>query len=249
MKLAGSTDIGKLRNENQDRFCAGQFSATEGFAIVCDGMGGAAGGAVASAMASNSMRAHLLTAPTKCKDGFEKSFLTQMMEHANLEIFQTAVEQPELAGMGTTAVCALLKDGQVFISHAGDSRCYLYRNHVLVQLTRDHSYVQGLVDYGTITQEQAKTHPQRGAITRALGASHRIEPDFTSITVVEDDMILLCTDGLNKVLSSTEIEQQLAQVPFDDIPDHLIAAVNANGGPDNITVVLMEIEAMEEQNG
>ncbi len=249
MKLAGNTDIGKLRSENQDRFCAGQFSPSEGFALVCDGMGGASGGAVASAMASNSMRATLLSAPTACAAGFEKAFLEKMMETANLEIFQAALNQPELAGMGTTAVCALLKDGQAFISHAGDSRCYLLRDGALTQLTRDHSYVQGLVDYGTITIAEAETHPQRGAITRAIGVDSRIEPDFTSITVVEGDMLMLCTDGLSKMLSHSELEQALTQGVFDELPNQLIATANARGGPDNITVVLVGVETMEADNG
>ncbi len=249
MKLAGNTDIGKLRTENQDRFCAGQFSAGGGFALVCDGMGGASGGAAASAMACNTMRAHLLCAPTDCEAGLEKVFLTKMMEVANLEVFQAALQSEALAGMGTTAVCALLKDGQSFISHVGDSRCYLLRGGVLVQLTRDHSYVQGLVDYGTITPEEAETHPKRGAITRAIGVDHRVEPDFTSITVVAGDVLLLCSDGLCKVLSAAEMESILAQHPIEAAPDVLIAAANEKGGPDNITVVLVEVETTEASNG
>ncbi len=249
MKLAGNTDIGKLRVENQDRFCAGQFSPDTGFALVCDGMGGASGGAVASAMACNTMRAYLLTAPTACEASFEKSFLAKMMEQANQEVFQTAAEHQELAGMGTTAVCALVQQGQVFISHVGDSRCYLLRDGVLVQLTRDHSYIQGLIDYGTITPQEAETHPQRGAITRAVGVDHRVEPDFTSITVVGGDVLLLCTDGLSKVLSVVEMESILAQESFDELPNKLIEAANAKGGPDNITVVLVGIEQTEGNNG
>ncbi len=249
MKLAGNTDVGMLRAENQDCFCAGEFSAGGGFALVCDGMGGAAGGAAASTMACNSMRAHLLSAPRDCEMGLEKAFLTKMMEVANLEVFQTAAKSDALAGMGTTAVCALLKEGQAFISHVGDSRCYLLRGGVLVQLTRDHSYVQGLVDYGTITPEEAETHPQRGAITRAIGVDHRVEPDFTSITVVEGDMILLCSDGLCKVLSASEMETILAQYPIESAPDALIAAANQEGGPDNITAVLVSIQSTEASNG
>ncbi len=249
MKLAGNTDIGKLRTENQDRFCIGQFSSTAGFALVCDGMGGASGGATASALAMQSMQEDLHTALADCKEGFEKAYLTKIMEKANLAVFQTALQQPDLAGMGTTAVCALVKDGQAFIAHAGDSRCYLLRDGGLVQLTRDHSYVQGLVDYGTITLEEAKHHPQRGAITRALGVDHRIEPDFTSITIVPKDVILLCSDGLSKMLSRCEMQQILAQQPLEALPDHLIAAANENGGTDNITVALMAIETMEASNG
>ncbi len=249
MKLAGNTDIGKQRSENQDHFCAGQFSNSDGFALVCDGMGGAQGGATASAMACNNMRAHLLTAPNECVLGFEKSFLDKMMEEANLEVFQTASNQQELAGMGTTAVCALVKDNQAFISHVGDSRCYLLRDGILVQLTRDHSYVQGLVDYGTITPEEAETHPQRGAITRALGVEHRVEPDFTCITVVPTDILVLCSDGLSRMLSSGEMESILKQEAFDEIPNKLIAAANDKGGLDNITVVLLAVETMEAAHG
>ncbi|MFI3170502.1 MAG: Stp1/IreP family PP2C-type Ser/Thr phosphatase [Faecalibacterium sp.] len=249
MKLVGNTDIGKLRTENQDRFCMGGFSQGEGFALVCDGMGGASGGAVASKLAIDCMQSLLQSANEACEAGFEKAFLTKAMEEANLKIFQTAAQQENLAGMGTTAVCALVQGMQAFISHAGDSRCYLLRDGVLVQLTRDHSYVQGLVDYGTITLEEAEHHPQRGAITRALGVDHRVEPDFTSITVVPQDVVLLCSDGLSKVLSQTEMEQILAAEPFEELPDLLIAAANQKGGPDNITVVLMGIEPVEANNG
>lgn len=248
MKLAGNTDIGKLRKENQDNFCTGQFSSSSGFALVCDGMGGVSGGATASTMAVNTLRAQLLEAPTACESGFEKAFLSKAIETANLEIFEMAAQNDALAGMGTTVVCALLQEDQAFILHAGDSRCYLYRDGVLVQLTRDHSYIQGLVDYGTITPEEAEHHPQRGAITRALGADHRIEPDFTSITVTVGDMLLLCSDGLSKVLSTSEIEDILASAPIAALPDFLIAAANEKGGPDNITAVLVEIETTTEVN-
>ncbi len=249
MKIAGNTNIGRLRTENQDVFCAGQFSETDGFAFVCDGMGGASGGATASSLARGVMQQLLLQAPEACANGEEKAFLIHVIEQANALVFQTAAQDPNLAGMGTTAVCALMKQDQAFIVHAGDSRCYLLRDGALVQLTRDHSYVQGLVDYGTITPEEAETHPQRGAITRAVGAEHRIEPDFTSLTIVAGDMLLLCSDGLCKVLTGAEMKQILAKEPLEALPDALILAANEKGGPDNITVVLAAIETTEASNG
>ncbi len=249
MKLAGNTNVGKVRAENQDRFCKGQLSPSACFALVCDGMGGAAGGATAAALACDTIQAHLVHTASECTPGLEKAFLSNAIADANKVVLKAAAQSADLAGMGTTAVCALLQDGQAFISHVGDSRCYLMRGGVLVQLTRDHSYVQGLVDYGTITPAEAETHPQRGAITRAIGADRRIEPDFTQITVVAGDMLVLCSDGLCRVLSAAKIAQILAQHPLDAAPDVLIAAANQEGGPDNITVVLVEIQATEANNG
>ena len=142
-------------------------------------------------------------------------------------MFQKALREESLAGMGTTAVCALVRGGKAYLSHAGDSRAYLYRDGKLAQLTHDHSYVQELVDCGTITQEQAEHHPQKNIITRALGVDYRLEPEFTSCPVQQGDLLLLCTDGLTNVLPKDKMEELLTKGGFYDIPDRLVDAANA----------------------
>ena len=160
-----------------------------------------------------------------------------------------AARDEALAGMGTTVVCALVRDGRAYICHAGDSRAYLYHGGRLHPLTHDHSYVQELVDCGTITPEEAEHHPQKNIITRALGVDYRLGPDCTSVVVVKGDMLLLCSDGLTNALPLERIEKILARAPFYDLPDHLIEAANAAGGPDNITALLLGAEPEEARHG
>ncbi len=124
--------------------------------------------------------------------------------------------------MGTTAVCALVRSGKAYLCHAGDSRAYLFRDGSLAQLTHDHSYVQELVDCGTITVEEAEHHPQKNIITRALGVDYRLDPEFTSVAVQTGDILLLCSDGLTNAVPRPQLEQLLRTGRFYDLPDLLI---------------------------
>ena len=164
-------------------------------------------------------------------------------------MFNKAAHEESLAGMGTTAVCALVRGGTAYLCHAGDSRAYLCREGKLTQLTHDHSYVQELVDCGTITAEEAEHHPQKNIITRALGVDYRLEPEFTSCPVQQGDLLLLCTDGLTNVLPKDKMEELLTKGGFYDIPDRLVDAANAGGGPDNITALLLGVEPLEVKHG
>lgn len=141
-------------------------------------------------------------------------FLKKALLSANRYVFQKALREESLAGMGTTAVCALVRGGNAYLSHAGDSRAYLYRDGKLAQLTHDHSYVQELVDCGTITQEQAEHHPQKNIITRALGVDYRLEPEFTTVALQAGDVLLLCTDGLTNAVPMEQLEQLLRSGSF-----------------------------------
>ena len=227
MKLAGKTDVGSVRPENQDDYRAGELNSDAAWGLVCDGMGGARGGREASVSACD------------------------VIEHSFHEQYAQCLpgEEEELAGMGTTAVCALVRGGNAFICHAGDSRAYLVRDGRLTQLTHDHSYVQELVDCGTITAEEAEHHPQKNIITRALGVDYRLDPEFTSVPVQKGDMLLLCTDGLTNVLPKEKIEEIFTKGGFYDIPDRLVDAANAGGGPDNITALLLGVEPLEVKHG
>ncbi len=245
MKIFGQTDIGKVRRENQDTFCAIKFSENEGFAVVCDGMGGANGGAFAANLACDTFKEIFLKMHEKCPRGDEKPFMIQAMEKANKKVFAAASSHDSLAGMGTTTVCVLVRDGLGFVTHVGDSRCYLLRGGKLTALTKDHSYVQGLIDIGEITKQEALQHPRRSAITRAIGADYSVDADFTSLTLVTGDIMLLCSDGLTRVLPEQIIEKIFTSYEFDKVTGKMIDIVNNAGGPDNTTVVILKIEAKE----
>ena len=249
MKLAGKTDVGRVRQENQDDYRAGELPGDAAWVLVCDGMGGAKGGREASRSACDVIERCFREQYPQCMPGEEETFLKRALISANRFVFQKAAREEALAGMGTTAVCGLVRAGQAFLCHAGDSRAYLYRDGALTQLTHDHSYVQELVDCGTITQEQAEHHPQKNIITRALGVDYRLEPEFTTVALQAGDVLLLCTDGLTNAVPTEQLEQLLHSGSFYDLPDVLIRTANENGGPDNITALLVGIEPMEVRHG
>ena len=249
MKLAGKTDVGRVRQENQDDYRAGELPGDAAWVLVCDGMGGARGGREASQSACNVIERCFQEQYAQCMPGEEEAFLKRALISANRFIFQKAMHEEAFAGMGTTAVCALVRAGQAFLCHAGDSRAYLYRDGKLTQLTHDHSYVQELVDCGTITVEEAEHHPQKNIITKALGVDYRLEPEFTSEKLQKGDVLLLCTDGLTNMVPVGQMEKLLVQGSFYDTPDRLIEAANANGGSDNITALLLAVEPTEVEHG
>ncbi len=249
MKLAGKTDVGRVRQENQDDYRAGELPGGAVWALVCDGMGGAKGGREASQGACNVIENFFQEQYAQCGAGQEEPFLKKALLYANRFVFQKAAHEEALAGMGTTAVCALVRSGNAYLCHAGDSRAYLIRDGKLTQLTHDHSYVQELVDCGTITEEEAEHHPQKNIITKALGVDYRLEPEFTAAKLKREDRLLLCTDGLTNMVPVEEMEELLAQGTFYDLPDRLIEAANAHGGSDNITALLLAVEPTEVEHG
>ena len=239
MKLAGKTDVGRVRQDNQDDYRAGELPGDAAWALVCDGMGGARGGREASQCACSVIERCFQEQYNQCIPGEEETFLKKALLSANRYVFQKALREESLAGMGTTAVCALVRGGKAYLSHAGDSRAYLYRDGKLAQL----------VDCGTITQEQAEHHPQKNIITRALGVDYRLEPEFTTVALQAGDVLLLCTDGLTNAVPTEQLEQLLRSGSFYDLPDVLIRTANENGGPDNITALLVGVEPMEVRHG
>ena len=249
MTLAGKTDVGRVRQENQDDYRAGELPGGAVWALVCDGMGGAKGGREASQGACNVIENVFQEQYAQCGAGQEEAFLKKALIYANRFVFQKASHEESLAGMGTTAVCALVRGGTVYLCHAGDSRAYLFRTGKLTQLTHDHSYVQELVDCGTITVEEAEHHPQKNIITKALGVDYRLEPEFTSEKLQKGDVLLLCTDGLTNMVADDDIAQVLREVPFFDATSILVDRALQAGGQDNITVLLMGVEATEVNNG
>ena len=239
MKLFGQTDIGKMRDSNEDVFVFQQLASNMAYGLVCDGMGGVNGGNIASQMARDVIAGHLTKElkPDMPQDLIQAIMMNAMIL-ANGEVYHKAMEDEKLNGMGTTAVLAVLANETIYTVHVGDSRAYLYHDNVLTRLTTDHSFVQILLEQGKITSKQAESHPQRNRITRAVGAQSEIEPEFHTFCFSAGDVLLLCTDGLTNSCSEEQIQEIIANNPPRELPALLIAAANENGGQDNITVLV-----------
>lgn len=237
MKIVAKTDKGIVRSSNQDAYAVGEFPDEVAWAIVCDGMGGHAGGNIASALAVKVISDKINASYREnMRDSSIRNMLDSALTAANMEVFDMAEANPDLSGMGTTVVCAIVKNGYAFIAHAGDSRAYIYDGE-LKQITTDHSYVQTLVDIGKITKEEAEHHPNKNKITRAIGAEKMIDIDFDEIELNDEDVLILCTDGLSNYVSSDEMISEVQDGKYYAFADRLVKKANHNGGGDNVTVV------------
>jgi protein phosphatase len=230
--------VGRQRQGNEDNF----FVQSPLF-VVADGMGGAQAGEVASELAVEAFRSGL-------PDGSPEQGLTELIRAANRRIFDTAREDAQRQGMGTTCTAAYVAEDEVVVAHVGDSRCYLLRQGELTRLTRDHSLVGELVDRGKLTEEQAETHPQRSVITRALGPEPEVRVDTERVAARAGDAFLLCSDGLTSMVREADVAGILRDAgSLEQAGRELIAAANAAGGRDNITVVLFSVEEVEARSG
>jgi serine/threonine protein phosphatase PrpC len=232
-RAAGQTDTGRRRLRNEDAFiCEPPLFA------VADGMGGARAGEIAAGLAA----AALEEAGTETR-GAEG--VAALIVEANRRIWERSLSDPKTAGMGTTVTAALVDGGAgtVAIGHVGDSRAYLLRKGSIEQLTTDHSLVAELVQSGMLTPEEAERHPQRSAITRALGTEATVEVDGFTVAAEPGDLFLICSDGLTSMLSDDEMAAAIEGAAGDphDGADALIRAANDRGGEDNVTVVLFEM--------
>ena len=249
MKIAAITDIGSCRQENQDNYCAQQLPGGTAWGIVCDGMGGVNGGRIAAHIATDTMQQYFARQMRSLQPGVEKSFIMRGFYITNRAVYEKATSDPEMMGMGTTGVCAYAGGGLAHVVHAGDSRAYLFHEGEMRQITRDHSMVQQLVDSGKITREQAAQHPKKNLITRALGVSANIVPEYNRCEIEVGDILLLCSDGLTNMISDEEIALVLREVPFFEAPSILVDRALQAGGQDNITVLLMGVEITEVNHG
>jgi PPM family protein phosphatase len=234
-EAAGITDQGKTRKANEDAYGlrvdnpAGACNF-----VVCDGMGGAAAGEVASRMAVDAMLKAMDQGPLSVE------ILQRAVDEANHSVHQSAEQNPSRAGMGTTLVAMATRGDHAWVAHVGDSRCYRLRDNAFEALTRDHSLVDEQVRLGHLTRAQAETSPMRNVITRAVGTQDEVEADVIDFAVCPDDLYLLASDGLMREISDQEIAAILRRA--DDLQQacaDLIAAANQAGGRDNITCVLV----------
>lgn len=240
LNIVAKTDKGIVRDSNQDAYAVGEFSDEVVWSVVCDGMGGAAGGNIASALAVKVISDKINASyRDKMRDTSIHNMLDSALTAANIEVYDFAEAKSDLKGMGTTVVCAIVRDNQAYIAHAGDSRAYIINGTNMTQVTTDHSIVQDLLSRGKITSEQAEHHPNKNIITRAVGVNKSIDIDFAQVDLNDDDLLLLCTDGLSNYVSKDEMLEIMSDGKHYAFADRLVTRANANGGGDNITVVII----------
>ena len=245
LEVATATDSGMVRSHNEDSIAADQ---EVGLAVLADGMGGYNAGEVASGIAVELIRAEMSKAlagkkPEELNGQSAEQLITDHATRANAAIYQAAQSQPQYSGMGTTLVVALWHDNHISVGHVGDSRLYRLRDGVLEQVTRDHSLLQEQIDSGMITKEQARHSQNKNLVTRAVGIDPEVETEVHTYPVQPGDIFLLCSDGLNDMVTDEDIQMTLASLAAN-LPlaaQQLVQQANDNGGRDNVSVILVRV--------
>lgn len=240
MKVFSKTDIGLVRKENQDSSAYSVISSDCVWAVVCDGMGGAQGGKTASSTAVNYITEYL---NREYRDDMPDEDLPELLisavDGANLSVYKMAMEDPDLAGMGTTCDLVFVRGEVAHVVHVGDSRTYSIRNGKILQITEDHSLVQEMVRRGELTPDQAMKHPNKNLITRALGVTHEVHIDYIEAEFNEGDILLICSDGLSNFVSKADMVRTAQEHEGELIIDTLVEIAKRHGGHDNITVTII----------
>lgn len=240
MKIVSKSDIGLKRSTNQDAFIAGEFENGAVFAVVCDGMGGANAGNVASECAAKIIADYIVKSYSSKMNGTSvENLLRAAVDSANTEVFELSKSDSGYEGMGTTVVAVIVNENLAHIVHVGDSRAYLCTADSLEQLTVDHSIVQNMINNGEISEFEANNHPKKNIITRAIGAEPGVICDYNIAIKPENNSLVLCTDGLTNYVSRDEIYDIIKSTPREEAANVLVDAANNSGGGDNITVVLI----------
>ena len=228
MEASARTDVGLVRAVNEDNYLLGDV-----LFAVADGLGGHEAGEIASKMAVNMLEEYLLSS-----EGDPAKRLREAFTGINAAIYQRSMSDESCKGMGTTLTALLIQDGTAYIGHVGDSRAYLVRKNVIYQLTEDHSVVGELVRMGMLTKSEAKVHPQRNLLTRAMGTLPTVDMEIVDSKVEPGDRFILCTDGLSGAIEDSGIlDVVMSQQAPPAVVDELITLANQNGGFDNVTVV------------
>ncbi|MBQ75376.1 MAG: protein phosphatase [Gammaproteobacteria bacterium] len=252
LQFVARTDVGQVRDHNEDFITENE---SLGFAVLADGMGGLSAGEVAS-----SMTVHLLVDElTEYRKGssliaaelndsasdlpIEAQILRKAVEKANDAVFHVSQTQAQCQGMGTTVVAAYYYNNKVSVAHIGDSRMYRFRAGVLEQVTKDHSYVQELIDKGLFTKEEARVSDKKNVVTRALGVAPFVEVEVHEYDVEAGDVYLMCSDGLHDLVVDKDIENSMIELGsnLNELAAHLVNLANVSGGKDNISVVLTRV--------
>ena len=249
MEYFGITDKGRVRPTNQDIYRLEVRPEKESaFLLVCDGMGGANAGNVASRFAADSFLADAAGALDSAPDEIMRhKTMLHALEKANDTVFGLAGRQPEFRGMGTTLVGAFVQGREASILNVGDSRAYLFDGETLRQVSEDHSYVEEMRRLGRISAEDARTHPQKNLITRAVGVDATVDGDLFEVELADTDILLLCSDGLTGIVEDEKIAEVLAKAgTLEDKGRELLTLALEGGGRDNITVALFTRGAKQE---
>lgn len=259
VQVCGQTDVGQLREHNEDNLIIAQATASDRAEVgvnhsistddgpillaVCDGMGGAAAGEVASQLAVDLLHEYVASNKEVRERDRLAAVLVRAIEEAGIRIFNDARADRSHRGMGTTATAAALIDGRLFVGQVGDSRAYLLRGSELVQITRDQSLVNQLIEAGQLTEEEAEHFEHNNIILQALGTADTVQVDLTSVELVRGDTLMLCSDGLSGMIRAGEIREVLMALsdPIEACRE-LIERANLAGGHDNITVIVAKFE-------
>jgi protein phosphatase len=250
-RFNAKTDPGRARDNNEDSVA---FDEVTGTAVLADGMGGYNAGEIASGMATAFIKSELSRWLTEAGSSASTKEVRRAMEicvdNANLAIFNAANSNASYSGMGTTLVVAVFRGDTLLVGHIGDSRCYRLRGGVLDQITKDHSLLQEQIDAGLISLEQAATSSIKNLVTRALGVDDSVVLEVNEHTLEVGDLYLLCSDGLSDMVDDAAIAKIVsADADLDYKATQLIDAANANGGRDNISVLMVEVKEATEKRG
>jgi serine/threonine protein phosphatase PrpC len=248
IELANLSDVGCERSENEDYYAYAEPESEDEFekrgrlAVVADGMGGYKGGQIASALAVDLVRQTYFSFPS---DDPQQALL-EGFRRAHEAIQEWVGNYPEFKGMGTTCTAAVLRGGELYYGHVGDSRLYLLRDSRILRLTQDHSFVNRLLERGLITREQAAVHPERNVLTAALGMNSPVPVDLpkTNIPLRPADILLLCTDGLHGLVNDDELLNVGSHYPPREACHTLVGMAKKRGGPDNITLQIIRIDRL-----
>ena len=242
LNIGNYSDVGKAREINEDYF--GSFSGSFGnLLLVCDGMGGHKGGEIASRLAVETISNYFQNLNNSYNISEE---INKSLEAAHTSIILKAKEDPELTDMGSTVVLVLIKDALAYYTSLGDSRIYKIRDGVLQQITKDNSLVQQMVDSNIITKDEAKVHPKKNVITKALGTNDELEPEiYKPFKLQSKDILILCSDGLTAHVDEEEIFQLSENNPPQEAAQKLVELANERGGTDNITVQIVAVGVKE----
>lgn len=239
MQVISKTDIGLVREENQDTVIAKKIDEDTVVTVLCDGMGGMNAGGEASSIAANEIFNRIVNSYRK--DADENSIRNLMLSSinaANIIVYDKSLNEDNKEGMGTTCVCGIIKNDIAYIANVGDSRAYKIYNQKIEQITTDHTIVKVLMDQGEINEDQAKTHPQKNMITRAVGIDEKLEIDYYEVELERETKILFCSDGLSEYCDEDTMLEIINKNILEKAATLLINYAKEKGGKDNITVAL-----------
>ncbi len=240
MKIFAKTDKGMVRSINQDCFDFEVVGTNFSWALVCDGMGGTNSGEIASNLArlcvKNEINKNYKNGLTECEI---KNLMLESISKSNKDILEKSLENKEYEGMGTTIDLAVVVGDKLHVAHVGDSRVYLISKDKIEQITTDHSMVQEMLDSGEITSEQAKVHPKKNIITKALGVHEQLDADYVSKKFEKGDVVFMCTDGLSNYIDMENILKYINKYKEQELVEKFILNVNELGGNDNTTALVM----------